>query len=66
LRRGGGVWGESALATASRVLRASWVMFYARQNRLTEVGKHHTNGVQQQAFAAGSLVDPATCRRGRA
>jgi len=35
-------------------LRASWGMFYARQNMLTEVGSITTNGVQQQAFAAGS------------
>ena len=36
------------------VLRASWGMYYARQNMLTEVGAITTNGVQQQSFAAGS------------
>jgi len=35
-------------------LRASWGMFYARQNMLTQVGAITTNGVQQQSFAAGS------------
>jgi outer membrane receptor for ferrienterochelin and colicin len=35
-------------------VRASWGMFYARQNMLTEVGSITTNGVQQQAVSAGS------------
>jgi hypothetical protein len=35
-------------------LRASWGIFNARQNMLTQVGAITTNGVQQQAFAAGS------------
>ena len=35
-------------------LRASWGMFYARQNMLTQVGAITTNGVQQQSVAAGS------------
>ena len=36
------------------VLRASWGIFNARQNMLTQVGAITTNGVQQQSFAAGS------------
>ena len=36
------------------VLRASWGIFNARQNMLTQVGAITTNGVQQQAFAAAS------------
>lgn len=39
------------------VLRASWGMFYARQNMLTQVGAITTNGVQQQSFAAGSAFN---------
>jgi hypothetical protein len=35
-------------------LRASWGIFYARQNMLTQVGAITTNGVQQQSFTAGS------------
>src|SRR5712671_4189684 len=35
-------------------LRASWGIFNARQNMLTQVGAITTNGVQQQAFSAGS------------
>jgi hypothetical protein len=35
-------------------LRASWGIYNARQNMLTQVGAITTNGVQQQAFAAGS------------
>src|SRR5467141_1026877 len=35
-------------------LRASWGIFNARQNMLTQVGSITTNGVQQQSFAAGS------------
>ena len=35
-------------------LRASWSIFNARQNMLTQVGAITTNGVQQQAFAAAS------------
>ena len=38
-------------------LRASWGMFYARQNMLTQVGAITTNGVQQQSFAAGSAFN---------
>jgi len=36
------------------VLRASWGIFNARQNMLTQVGAITTNGVQQQSVAAGS------------
>jgi len=36
------------------VFRASWGIFNARQNMLTQVGAITTNGVQQQAFSAGS------------
>jgi len=35
-------------------LRASWGIFNARQNMLTQVGAITTNGVQQQSFAAAS------------
>ena len=38
-------------------VRASWGMFYARQNMLTQVGAITTNGVQQQSFAAGSAFN---------
>jgi hypothetical protein len=38
-------------------LRASWGIFYARQNMLTQVGAITTNGVQQQSFAAGSAFN---------
>jgi hypothetical protein len=38
-------------------LRASWGIFNARQNMLTQVGAITTNGVQQQAFAAGSAFN---------
>jgi len=34
--------------------RASWGIYNARQNMLTQVGAITTNGVQQQSFAAGS------------
>lgn len=35
------------------VLRASWGIYNARQNMLTQVGSITTNGVQQQTIAAG-------------
>jgi len=35
-------------------LRASWGIYNARQNMLTQVGAITTNGVQQQSFAAAS------------
>jgi len=38
------------------VLRASYGMFYARQNMLTQVGAITTNGVQQQEIAAGTCL----------
>ena len=37
-------------------LRASWGIFNARQNMLTQVGPITTNGVQQQEIAAGSCL----------
>ncbi len=37
-------------------LRASWGIFNARQNMLTQVGPITTNGVQQQTIAAGSCL----------
>jgi Carboxypeptidase regulatory-like domain/TonB dependent receptor-like, beta-barrel/TonB-dependent Receptor Plug Domain len=37
-------------------LRASWGIFNARQNMLTQVGAMTTNGVQQQEIAAGSCL----------
>lgn len=39
------------------VLRASYGIFNARQNMLTQVGAITTNGVQQQSFAAGSAFN---------
>ena len=41
------------------VLRASWGMFYARQNMLAQVGAITTNGVQQQTIAAGTFFNTA-------
>ncbi len=38
------------------VLRASYGIFFARQNMLTQVGAITTNGVQQQEIAAGSCL----------
>jgi len=41
-------------------LRASWGIFNARQNMLTQVGAITTNGVQQQSiFASSCVVSPA-------
>src|SRR5712672_3263304 len=37
-------------------LRASWGIFNARQNMLTQTGAITTNGVQQQEIAAGSCL----------
>src|SRR5216110_1647412 len=43
-------------------LRASWGIFNARQNMLTQVGAITTNGVQQLALVAGScLSGPPGC-----
>ncbi len=42
-------------------LRASWGIFNARQNMLTQVGALTTNGVQQQSIFASSCVNPPTC-----
>jgi len=40
-------------------LRASWGIFNARQNMLTQVGVITTNGVQQQTIAAGTFFNTA-------
>jgi hypothetical protein len=40
-------------------LRASWGIFYARQNMLTQVGSITTNGAQQQSIAAGTFFNTA-------
>ncbi len=40
------------------VLRASYGVFYARQNMLSQVGSITTNGVQQQTIAGGSGANP--------
>ncbi|HLJ24624.1 MAG TPA: carboxypeptidase regulatory-like domain-containing protein [Candidatus Acidoferrales bacterium] len=42
-------------------LRASWGIFNARQNMLTQVGALTTNGVQQQSIFASSCVDAPAC-----
>jgi hypothetical protein len=42
-------------------LRASWGIFNARQNMLTQVGALTTNGVQQQSIFASSCVNSPTC-----
>jgi carboxypeptidase family protein len=42
-------------------LRASWGIFNARQNMLTQVGALTTNGVQQQSNFASSCVNSPTC-----
>jgi len=40
------------------VLRASYGIFYARQNMLSQVGSITTNGVQQQTIAGGAFANP--------
>ena len=40
------------------VLRASWGIYNARQNMLTQVGSVTTNGVQQQTIAGGEFANP--------
>jgi hypothetical protein len=45
-------------------LRASWGIYNARQNMLTQVGAITTNGVQQQSIAAGTclfVISPTLC-----
>ena len=45
-------------------LHASWGIFNARQNMLTQVGAITTNGVQQQEIAAGTclfVISPTLC-----
>ncbi|MDT5268209.1 MAG: hypothetical protein QOH49_395 [Acidobacteriota bacterium] len=41
------------------VLRASYGIYYARQNMLTQVGSITTNGVQQQTIAGGAFANPS-------
>ena len=43
------------------VFRASWGIYNARQNLLTQVGAITTNGVQQQSIFASSCVNAPTC-----
>ncbi|HXN22479.1 MAG TPA: TonB-dependent receptor [Candidatus Dormibacteraeota bacterium] len=43
------------------VLRASYGIYNARQNMLTQVGAITTNGVQQQSIFASSCVNPPAC-----
>jgi hypothetical protein len=40
------------------VLRASWGIYNARQNMLTQVGSITTNGVQQQTISGGLFANP--------
>ena len=40
------------------VLRASWGIYNARQNMLTQVGSVTTNGLQQQTIAGGTFANP--------
>ncbi len=40
------------------VLRASYGIYFARQNMLTQVGSITTNGVQQQTIAGGLFANP--------
>ncbi|MEK6299225.1 MAG: TonB-dependent receptor [Acidobacteriota bacterium] len=40
------------------VLRASWGIYSARQNMLSQVGSITTNGVQQQTIAGGLFANP--------
>jgi hypothetical protein len=45
-------------------LRASWGIFNARQNMLTQVGAITTNGIQQQTIAAATclfVISPTVC-----
>jgi carboxypeptidase family protein/TonB-dependent receptor-like protein len=41
------------------VLRASWGIYNARQNMLSQVGSITTNGVQQQTLNGGLVANPA-------
>jgi len=44
--------------TGKSVLRASWGIYNARQNMLSQVGSITTNGVQQQTIAGGLFANP--------
>jgi hypothetical protein len=46
---------------AKSALRASWGIFNARQNMLTQVGALTTNGVQEQSIFASSCVNSPKC-----
>ena len=50
----GGAW--DVRGNGKSVLRASWGIFNARQNMLTQTGPITTNGVQQQEIAAGTCL----------
>ena len=41
------------------VLRASYGMYFGRQNMLSQVGSITTNGVQQQTIAGGQFANPS-------
>ena len=41
------------------VIRASYGIFYGRQNMLSQVGSITTNGVQQQTIAGGAFANPS-------
>jgi hypothetical protein len=41
------------------VVRASWGIYNATQNMLTQVGSVTTNGIQQQTIAGGNFANPA-------
>jgi hypothetical protein len=45
-------------SNAKSVLRASWGIYNARQNMLSQVGSITTNGVQQQTIAGGLFANP--------
>ena len=58
--RVGFAWDVTGKGTSA--LRASWGIYNARQNMLTQVGAITTNGVQQLALVAGScLSGPPGC-----
>jgi hypothetical protein len=46
------------LGNSKSVLRASWGIYNARQNMLSQVGSITTNGVQQQTIAGGLFANP--------
>ncbi|HJZ67484.1 MAG TPA: TonB-dependent receptor, partial [Blastocatellia bacterium] len=46
------------LGNSKSLLRASWGIYNARQNMLSQVGSITTNGVQQQTIAGGVFATP--------